>query len=381
MALSIDRLLGDRLALLAGATTVAGGAWFNWRAWRRDGKRFDSAKVDPVPPPDVWPARPHLSVLVAAWNESRTIERLVESFLALRYEPKQLVLCAGGEDDTYDTARRWTGPQVAVLEQAPGEGKQRALRRCLERASGDLVVLTDADCVLTDESLERLVYPLTHVDVAAATGFSEPWREQRRYLLVQYQWFQDRMRAQHGADRADGIFGRNCAVRRDILEQLHPFATAVDTGTDYVLGKVIVGHGRQILPVPGSRVRTRYPVTVPTYLKVRRRWIKNILIHAPRFGAWAELSATAAAIGIAALTVLSPFFAPIVGRRILILPTTLLILASENRIRRIALGARLVGVRPAWSVGAAIPILALLDQGAVLLALVDAVIPSRRSRW
>jgi cellulose synthase/poly-beta-1,6-N-acetylglucosamine synthase-like glycosyltransferase len=381
VALSIDRRLGDRLALLAGATTVAGGTWFNWRAWRRDGERFDSSEADPVPPPGAWLARPEISVLVAAWNESATIERLIESFIALPYEPKKLVVCAGGEDDTYDAARRWMGPQVTVLHQVRGEGKQRALQRCLHRATGDVVVLTDADCILTEESLERLVFPLTQIDVAAASGYSEPWPEQQRDVLAQYQWFQDRMRADHGGDRADGIFGRNCAVRRDILEELQPFAMPAATGTDYVLGQAIIRRGGAILAVPASRVWTRYPVTVRTYLRMRRRWIKNILIHAPRFGAWSDLSATVGAIGIAGATLLTPLLAPIAGRRALILPLTLITLASENRIRRIALGARLTGMRPRWSVVAVTPVLTLLDQSAVLLALLDAVIPSRRPNW
>jgi cellulose synthase/poly-beta-1,6-N-acetylglucosamine synthase-like glycosyltransferase len=376
-----DHSPGPRVSLAAAGASIVLGAWFNWRVWRRDQDKGDQSQVDLLPPLDEWPSRPRVSVLVAAWNESKTIERVIRSFMLLRYEPKQLILCAGGQDGTYEIARGWTGRQVTVLEQRRGEGKQRSLRRCLELAGGEIVVLTDADCALSNDSFERLVYPLTHMEVAATTGFTEPWPEQRDNVLAQYQWFEGRDREQRTPVRVHGVLGGNCAIRRDTLEQLQPFGVRAETGTDYVLSRVIVNRGKAIVSVPASRVRTRYPVTVSSYLRMRRRWIKNILIHAPRFGAWADFSTTVGAIGIAAAILLTPLLAAIGGRRVLILPLTLIALASENRIRRVALGAHLAGVRPRFAVVAASPVLVVLDQSAVLLALFDTVNPSRRLKW
>ena len=94
---------------------------------------------EPVAPFADWPAVPKVSVLVAAWNEADNIDQLVESFNALSYPNRELVLCAGGADDTYGRAGRWSGPRVKVDEQRPGEGKQAALRRTLPKADGEIV--------------------------------------------------------------------------------------------------------------------------------------------------------------------------------------------------------------------------------------------------
>ena len=86
---------------------LVGVAFYNWRQWQKD-KAFLAVRSEPepLPPLETWPELPLVSVLVAAWNESEHIDRHIQSFLALRYPHKELVLCAGGNDDTYERAAR-----------------------------------------------------------------------------------------------------------------------------------------------------------------------------------------------------------------------------------------------------------------------------------
>src|SRR5207247_1198210 len=115
--------------------------------------------------------------LVAAWNEAAGIARHVQSVLALRYPDLDFVLCAGGPDGTCEQARLAMSGRGTLLEQAPGEGKQRALRRCLAASTGDIVYLTDADCVLDDQSFERVIARIVDGD-PAATGRCCPYPEE-----------------------------------------------------------------------------------------------------------------------------------------------------------------------------------------------------------
>ena len=129
---------------------------------------------EPLPPPVDWPALPPVSILVAAWNEAARIDGHIESFRALRYPRKELVLCAGGDDGTYERACRHAGPAVIVLRQEPGEGKQRALARAFAETRGEIIFLTDADCLLTDEAFERTLRPVAIGEEQAATGGLRP---------------------------------------------------------------------------------------------------------------------------------------------------------------------------------------------------------------
>jgi hypothetical protein len=102
---------------------LVGVSLFQTRLWQRDKALLVSREVtQPLPPVENWPKLPKVTALVAAWNEGLYIEEHIESFLALRYPDKQLVLVAGGDDGTLEMARRYACAQVKIMEQQPGEG-------------------------------------------------------------------------------------------------------------------------------------------------------------------------------------------------------------------------------------------------------------------
>src|SRR5687768_4395368 len=139
----------NRLDLLPAAALLAAIAYNAWR-WRRDQVAAEGFRSrSPAGSSSTAPV-PRLSILVAAWNEAGNLDRHVRSVLSLSFPDRQLVLCAGGTDGTYERALRYAGPDVTVLRQVEGEGKQSALRHCLEAAEGDIVILTDADCFVDD---------------------------------------------------------------------------------------------------------------------------------------------------------------------------------------------------------------------------------------
>lgn len=123
-------------------------AAYHLRRWQRD--RTQAKLVNPIRDPYPLQATPKVSLLVPAWNEAHNLPDHIQSFLELTYPNKELILCAGGTDQSYAVARRCEGNTIHVLEQMAGEGKQQALRRCLEIATGEIIFLTDADCILTN---------------------------------------------------------------------------------------------------------------------------------------------------------------------------------------------------------------------------------------
>ncbi len=273
--------------LLLGLAAVA---WHNWRLWQRDRALLARQKEPERPPPkDTGTDLPPVSVLVAAWNEAGVIADHIGSFLHLRYPPRELVLCAGGEDGTYDIAKAYASDQVLVLRQNTGEGKQRALRRCLERATGEIIFLTDADCLIDDEALERTLAPLIHQDEVVATGTSRPLPCQYANPFVLHQWFtQAGATARQGA-YVDGMLGRNAALRRGVLGSAGGFEAEVRTGTDYYLAKQILRLGYRIRHVPDSAVETPFPETLTQYRRQHTRWLRNVVVHGLRFGSYSEV--------------------------------------------------------------------------------------------
>ena len=361
---------------------LAGAVWNHWRLWQRDRLLLRKRATRACAPSfETWPSRPRVSVLVAAWNEAKRIESHITSFQGLAYPNRELIVCAGGADGTYALARRCAGPNVTVIQQRPGEGKQHGLLRCLAHARGEVIYLSDADCEFSDEAFTRLIEPMARGEARVVTGISEPKAEQRANVLVQYQWYTDLLRSHQMPRNVDGLLGRNCALLRSVLESVGGFRAPVRTGTDYHLGKLLLQAGYEIRGVPHSHMATEYADSPRIYLRKWRRWIKNLLIHGYRFRAWKDVTGVLVALVLYSSILVLPLLTPVLG---LPAPAVSLLLfgtALANRYRRLAVGARLANRKASWRNALALPFYTVLDMLAVLLAVRDSINPKLRSQW
>jgi cellulose synthase/poly-beta-1,6-N-acetylglucosamine synthase-like glycosyltransferase len=320
-------------------------------------------------------------VLVAAWNEADSIERHIQSFLGLRYPNRQLVLCAGGSDGTFEQAIRWRGPTITVLQQHRGEGKQRALRRCLEHSDGEIIFLTDADCALDDESFERTLFPVAHQTEQVCSGGSRPHPELGQNPFVVSQAASHLYGDIHRSTYAPGLLGRNCAIVRSLVLASGGLDAPAPTGTDYVLAKVLIAAGARIRQIPESRVRTDYPTTVRGYCRQQRRWLRNVALHGNRFGATNEVRASLAT-SLVGLTMLGlPIAAVIVGPALFLIWAGLSTHAVLSRIRYLLVARAILGLRVTpQQIAMTLPVL-ILDFAAWTLPLRDYIGGRGKGEW
>lgn len=100
---------------------------------------------------------PRVTVVVAARNEEKTIETLLESLSYQDYPPDLLEITIVNDNSTDRTPivvsefierRRQVSDIRMRLIYNPFSGKKRAIRYGIEKASGELIVTTDADCTV-----------------------------------------------------------------------------------------------------------------------------------------------------------------------------------------------------------------------------------------
>lgn len=120
---------------------------------------------------------PSVSVVVTAYNEADVLAETVEACLALDYPEDGLEVVVGYEaastDGTGEVARRLadTRARVAAVERpGPPGGKAAATNHALDRATGDLVFVLDADQRPERGALRRAVRWFRDDDVWCVKG-------------------------------------------------------------------------------------------------------------------------------------------------------------------------------------------------------------------
>jgi glycosyltransferase involved in cell wall biosynthesis len=196
---------------------------------------------------------PAVSVIVAARNSERGVERLLAALAAqtlARERFEVLLVDDCSTDATAEVARR---SGIARVLSTPRRGGSYAARNvALPEARGEAIAITDADCVPAPDWLERGLEALaTGADVA---GGLIDVRLGERPTLAEV------------VDVARGLDQRRCVeewgfaatanffARRDVFERIGHFNERLVSGGDNELGQRATAAGLRLAYAPQARV-------------------------------------------------------------------------------------------------------------------------------
>lgn len=225
------------------------------------------------------------TVLVAARNEERNIARCIESLIVQDY-PKELleiiIIDDRSTDKTGEIARSYAAkhPFLKVLVSPESKellGKTNAIDHGISHASGEIILMTDADCVVPPGWV-RLTVLEYGPEVGLVGGMTLQKVSGAFSGMQSLDWAYLLGIASAAVNRhmALSVIGNNLSFRKKAYFDVGGYRSLKFSVTeDYSLFKAIVGSGKwdYLYPVEADRVVTTEPCTTwGELVRQKHRW-------------------------------------------------------------------------------------------------------------
>lgn len=221
------------LVAVAGWGHVGYPLWLLWRTRGRD---------DPeAPRPRGWPS---LTVVVPAYREAGVIDQKVQDLKDNNYPGEIQIVVVADDQETAEAGRR-TGAEVISSPQRLG--KAEALNMGFKGARQPIVVITDANTVLSRDALKTLVRWMDDPSVTAVAGEKRvgDTRGGQAWFWTFESWIK---RRESLTGTTIGLVGELAAIRRNCFRPL-PSDLAVD---DLWLALDVLEYGGRIVYEPNA---------------------------------------------------------------------------------------------------------------------------------
>lgn len=101
-----------------------------------------------------------LSIIVPVYNEEKTVSDVLSRLLRLPMHKEVLVVDDGSTDRTRSILADWPGKSFDVMRHPTRRGKGAAIHTAIARATGQVLVIQDADNEYDPEDLPLLMQPI-----------------------------------------------------------------------------------------------------------------------------------------------------------------------------------------------------------------------------
>ena len=236
---------------------------------------------------------PRVSIVIPARNEEEQIPTLLKSLLDVDY-PTELLQIVIANDQSTDRTREVALSyaerfdyrfEICEVRDEPDVNlrlKTRALCQGLDRAAGEIILMTDADCVIPPNWVRSMAsYFTPHVGMVCGTiipgDSAEAGGWVRRFETLDWLFLLGSSSGLAGRGHPKGLIGNNFSVRRSTYHRLGTYRSIerTDPYDDLALMKAVLGAGdRVVFPADsGLRIFTKPVESLYEIARQRRRWM------------------------------------------------------------------------------------------------------------
>jgi len=220
--------------------------------------------------------------LIPFKNEAKNLENFFQSVVHQSYLPFEIILVNDGStDDSVVMVQNWMAkiPIPVQLLHQEQKGKKLAISKGVEKAEGDVIVCSDADCVFDPEFLLNLVQSFSQEGVVWVSGrvkfFSDGgfWKE---VLASENEGLQAITAASIRANQPTMANGAAMAFRKSTFFEVGGYRGLehLASGDDELLLHRMWGMG-ELVYAENAVVYTHSVSTWAEFWKQRKRWVSK----------------------------------------------------------------------------------------------------------
>ncbi len=226
-----------------------------------------------------------LSILIPSWNGEIYIENCINSILGNDYDNYQIISITGGTDQGFLLSKelqKKAPNKIIALKQGKG-GKNKALNQSLKYIDGEIIIITDVDCIYPKCWLSKINEIFQDEKINIITGLNLPYQHSTN-SLAEFNRIRIGYILINHPDKeviiGNKLWGGNSAFRKDIFDKkIGKFEEISKTGDDKILGMEFNKKGEDVYFFKNIYVYTEhYSNNLKKFINHRIRWARDLFI-------------------------------------------------------------------------------------------------------
>ena len=124
-----------------------------------------------------------LSVIIPVYNEEKTIKEIIDKVKKVDLNKEIIIVDDGSTDHTKEILRKIENNKIKVIRHIRNKGKGAAVRTGIRHATGDLILIQDADLEYNPANYNKLIRPITEKNAKVVYGYRKIKKQLRMYPL------------------------------------------------------------------------------------------------------------------------------------------------------------------------------------------------------